>query len=133
MNIIGGKVTKTLAEKYVENVSQTALAINLVIKSVELRGKQVAVKYLYEIDYKEKLAKMQMEGEIYLQDSDKAMKEMEEKWKKGKQIDQQIAEQLLNSITYSGMAVGTLLAFSVGIPAPITVQKFKVDTKASAG
>ncbi len=133
MNIIGGRVTKTLAEKFVDSVGNANLSLNLVIKDVKLKGKQLTVKYSYEINYREKLAKMEIEGELYMQDSEKSMKEFEEKYKKSKHIDPAVAEQLLNSITYTGMAIGSLLAFSVGVPAPITVQKFKVDNKPSAG
>ena len=133
MEIIGGRVTKTHAEKFVEDVRQTSLSLNLVIKEVGLRGGHLVVKYSYDIDYQPRLAKMQIEGEIHMKDTEKAMKEFEEKWKKSKNIDQPIAEQMLNSVTYTGMAIGSLLAFSVGVPAPITVQKFKVDAKPSAG
>jgi hypothetical protein len=133
MEIIGGRVTKTMAEKHVEEVRQTSLSLNLVIKEVALKGRHLVVKYSYDIDYQPKLAKMLIEGELYLQDSEKAMKELEEKWKKSKNLDQPIAEMMLNSVNYTGMAIGSLLAFSVGIPAPITVQKFKVDAKPSAG
>ncbi|MFH1750999.1 MAG: hypothetical protein ABH863_04940 [Candidatus Micrarchaeota archaeon] len=132
MEIIGGRVTKAHAEKNADEVRQTSLSLNLVIKEMSLKGKHLVVKYSYEIDYQPKLAKMSFEGEIFMQDTEKAMKAMEEKWKKSKNIDQPIAEQMLNSVTYTGMAIGSLLAFSVGIPAPITVQKFKVDQKPAA-
>lgn len=133
MEIIGGRVTKTMAEKLVDEVRQTSLSLNLVIKDVNMKGKLLIVKYSYDIDYQPKLAKMYLEGEIYMQGSEKEMKEMEEKWKKSKNIEQPIAEMMLNSVNYTGMAIGSLLAFSVGIPAPITVQKFKVESKPSAG
>lgn len=132
MEIIGGKITKTMAQKMVDNVTQASLNLNLIVQEVSLKGKQVIVRYFYEVDYKEKQAKMEMHGEVFLTGTDKEMKEFEEKWRKTKQIDPLIAEQILNSVTYSGMAVGTLLAFSVGMPAPLTMQKFKVDVKQSA-
>ncbi len=133
MNIVGGRVTKTTAQKMAENVVQTSLNINLIVKGMELKSRQLVVKYSYGIDYKEKQAYMEIEGELYLQDSEKAMRETEEKYKKSKNIDPSLAEQILNSATYTGMAIGSLLAFAVGVPAPITVQKFKVDNKPSAG
>jgi hypothetical protein len=132
MEIIGGRVTKTLAEKYVDNVMQTNLSINMLIQDILIKGRNLHVKYSYEIDYKEKQAKMVLQGEVYLSGPEKEMKDMEEKWKKKKEIDTSIAEQLLNSVTYSSMAVGSLLAFSVGVPAPVTIQKFQVDKKPPA-
>ena len=80
MEIIGGKVTKTGAEKNADEVRQTSLSLNLIIKDVVLKGKHIGVKYSYDIDYQPKLAKIQLEGEVYMQDTEKAMKEMEERW-----------------------------------------------------
>ncbi|MFH1257361.1 MAG: hypothetical protein ABIG96_03945 [Candidatus Micrarchaeota archaeon] len=132
MNIIGGKLTKTSAEKYVDTVVQTSLGVNLVIQSVELRQKMLVLKYVYEIDYKVKQGKMAMEGELHMQGSEKEMKDFEDRWKKNKQIEPALAENIMNSIKRTGMAIGTLLAFSVGIPAPIFDWQIKVNSNASS-
>ncbi|MEK6842925.1 MAG: hypothetical protein AABY04_00395 [Candidatus Micrarchaeota archaeon] len=133
MKIVGGIVTKTMAEKYVEEVVQSNLNLNLDVQAVNFKGKNLSVKYVYTIDYREKQAKMVVEGEVYMQDTDKAMKEFEEKWKKTKSIEQNIAKNILDSVMYTSSAIGTLLAFSIGVPAPLTPSRVSESNKAAAG
>ncbi|MBI5224849.1 hypothetical protein HY989_03180 [Candidatus Micrarchaeota archaeon] len=133
MKIVGGIVTKTSAEKYVEEVVQSNLNLNLDVQSVAFKGRNLSVKYSYTIDYREKQAKMVIEGEVYMQDTDKAMKEFEEKWKKSKTIEQTVAKTILDSVMYTSSAIGTLLAFSIGVPAPLTPSRVAEAGKVSAG
>lgn len=122
--ITGGKITGVEAKRMKEGEAISGLNVNISIEDVHAEKSQLTVRYSYNIDYSDNVAQIKVKGELYL--DEKNAKELEEKWKKTKQIEPVMAEELLTAITYAGTATGTLLAFSINIQAPINVPRARI-------
>jgi hypothetical protein len=121
--ITGGKILSVEAKKLKEG-TVSGMNVNIGIEDVKAEKNGLAFKYAYSVEYAPGVAEFKIVGEIY--SDDKNAKAVEEKWRKSKTLEPGVAEELLTAITYSGTAVGTLLAFSVGISAPINVPRARI-------
>ncbi|MEW5955156.1 MAG: hypothetical protein AB1626_01295 [Candidatus Micrarchaeota archaeon] len=122
--ITGGKITAVEARRMKEGEAISGMNVNINIEDVRAEKNRLTVRYSYNIDYAENVAQIKVKGELYL--DEKNAKELEEKWRKTKQVEPAMAEELLTAITYAGTATGTLLAFSVNIQAPINVPRARI-------
>ena len=122
--ISGGKITSVEAKKLKEGASVSGMNVNIGIDDVHAEKDKLIFKYTYSIEYAPGVAEFKISGEIF--SDEKNAKQLEEKWKKDKNLEPALAEELLTAITYSGTTVGTLLAFSLGIQAPINVPRARV-------
>ncbi|MBU1197191.1 hypothetical protein KJ765_01630 [Candidatus Micrarchaeota archaeon] len=137
--IAGGKIFKAAVEKFSDATKVQGLDVNIHVSKMEIKDKMLFVDYDYFLEYRQKLARITISGQIFYQGEEKRLKEIKESWEKTKRLEPAFSEEILNSVAHTGMVVGTLLSFSVGIPAPITGQKFGVSkpkpplNKAAAG
>ncbi|MFQ5405946.1 MAG: hypothetical protein ACE5DI_02190 [Candidatus Micrarchaeia archaeon] len=124
--ITGGRVTKVFGEKLKEDAVQQ-LSVNIDITDLSFEGGLAKIAYVYAVKYEPGLAKIEVSGELFFDEkASKDLKGSEEEWKKNKTVPQGITEEVLSSVTYSGSAVGTLIAFSLNVGAPINVPKAKL-------
>jgi hypothetical protein len=130
--IVGGKITKVSAHKMSDDINSTGLGVDISIVGMEAKGGMLSVSYKYVLEYQPKKAELQMEGVIYYQGEDKKLSEMAEAWKKSKKLEPAFAEEILNSVSHTGMVAGTLLSFAIGVPAPIASQKLAVSEQPPA-
>jgi len=129
--ITGGKITAVEARRIKEGEAVSGMNVNISIEDVRAEKNRLVVRYSYNVDYAESVAQIKVNGELYL--DEKNAREVEEKWRKTKQVEPAMAEELLTAITYAGTATGTLLAFSVNIQAPINIPRARVVSPASSG
>lgn len=125
--ITGGRTTGVEAKKLKEGASVAGMNVNISIEDVRAEKDKLTFKYVYTIDYAPDVAKFRIEGEIF--GEDKNAKALEESWKKSKNLEPAVAEELLTAITYSGTTIGTLLAFSLNVQAPINLPRARVAPK----
>ncbi len=123
--ITGGTITRVTAERIADKPNP-GMDINIQLKDVKFDKIKVTVKYTYTITFKDNTAKMEMEGELYFDESERDVKEIRDKWDKTKQLPDNFASDMLTAITYSCSAVGTLLAFAINVNAPINVPRAKI-------
>ncbi len=132
--ITGGIVTKVSAEK-TSTAPVEGFDINVEIKEVKFEKTRAIVKYEYTIGYKPNNGKIVLEGEIYLDETEKDLKAIKEQWDKNGKFSDALGSDIVTALTYSGSAVGTLLAFATGLNAPINVPRARInpaqDTKAA--
>lgn len=127
--IVGGKITKVSAERLADDTDSKGLGMDVSISDIELKDKLLRLSYKYALEYQPKKAVMHIEGEVLYAGDEKRLSDLAEGWKKTKKLDPSFAEEILNAITHTGMVVGTLLSFAIGVPAPIAGQKLAVSDK----
>ncbi len=124
MAIVGGRILAVKAEKHKDGALE-GLGVNLSIDDVKNEKSRAVIRYTYSVNYSKGLADLSITGELFVEGAEQ--KEIEEGWKKNKQMPVAITEEIVTSISYTGSAVGTLLAFALNINAPINVQKARLQ------
>lgn len=130
--IVGGKITKVSAERLSDDADSKGLGMDVSIEGIELKDGILRLTYKYALEYQPKKAEMRVEGEIFYSGEEKKLSGLADGWRKTKKLDPSFAEEVLNAITHTGMVVGTLLSFAIGVPAPIAGQKLSVSDKPPA-
>jgi hypothetical protein len=125
--ITGGIVKKVNAEHF-KNEPQQGMDINIQIREAQFEPTKATVSYTYEMTYKPGVAKMVIEGEIYMEESEKEVKAWKEHWAKKTQFPDEVASDLVTALNYTASAIGTLLAFAVNINAPINVPRARMSS-----
>ncbi len=124
--ITGGRILEVKGTKHKEAPTQQ-LAVNVNIEDISVQEGRGTVKYTYTISYEPKLAEIAVVGELFFDDKTTSdIKKAEAEWKKSRAVPPHIAEEVLSAVTYSGSAVGTLVAFALNISAPINVPRARL-------
>jgi hypothetical protein len=122
--ITGAKVLSVSGKK-MKDGNVEGFRTNIDVTNVSFDKGKITVAYTYTTDYDPGLAQIEIKGEFYLDEANR--KEIEESWKKNKQLPQVIAEELVTHLTYSATAVGTLIAFALNVAAPISVPRARLQ------
>ncbi|MFA6049331.1 MAG: hypothetical protein WC792_05310 [Candidatus Micrarchaeia archaeon] len=131
--ITGGRILEVKGTKHKDAPVQQ-LGVNVNIEDLFVRDGTGTVKYTYTISYEPKLAEIEVVGELFFDDKATAdIKKAEADWKKSRMVPPQIAEEVLSAVTYSGSAVGTLVAFALNISAPINVPRARLAPAEKVG
>ncbi len=126
MKITGGQILKVSAEKTKDEPNQ-GMNVNISINSLKVEKENIVINYTYSVQYAPDLAKITVVGEMHAKENEKAAKEIQDKWAATKTLPDATASEIITAVTYTGSAVGTLLAFAVGVPAPINIQKARIQ------
>ena len=126
MKITGGQILKVSAEKTKDEPNQ-GMNVNISINSLKVEKENIVINYTYSVQYAPDLAKITVVGEMHAKENEKAAKEIQDKWTATKTLPDATASEIITAVTYTGSAVGTLLAFAVGVPAPINIQKARIQ------
>ena len=131
MAIIGGRVLEVKATRKKDAVFQ-GMGMNINFDEMSVRDKKLVVVYTAIVSYAPEIAELSVKGELVT--DEKNPEKIKEVWEKEKKIEpQELAEDLLTAITYAASAVGTLLAYAIGINAPINVPRAKLGPPQKAG
>ncbi len=123
--IVGGRIVEVSGKK-IEDSPLEGMNVNINIEDVKTAEGRLIIKYGYTIKYLPKVAEMFVKGELLVEENEKKRKEIEDDWKKKRQLPPDFAEEALTAITYTCSAVGTLLAFGLGITAPLNIPRAKI-------
>ena len=123
--IVGGRVLEASIKKKNDEKIE-GMNVNVNIDDVRVEKEFVVVTYDYKITYMPDNAEITVKGELLAEETDKDKKEIEEDWKKKKFLPNRFAEDAINAISYTGTAVGTMLAFTLNIPAPLNLPRAKI-------
>ncbi|VVB67518.1 Uncharacterised protein [Candidatus Norongarragalina meridionalis] len=124
--ILGGRITEASAKRLKDGAVK-GLNVNIDITSVKEEEGALLVSYTHKTDYQDEVAELVIKGDIIIQEDAKVRKEILEGWKEKKFLASEFAEDVLNAISYSAASVGTLLAFTLGIGAPINLPRAKLN------
>lgn len=128
MRITSGQIFKVNAEK-TKNEQNQGMSVSIALNNVEVNKEKLTINYTYTVQYAPEAAKISITGELHATENEKTAKEIAEKWNANKQLPDETASELITAVTYTGSTVGTLLAFAVGIPSPINIQKAKIQNQ----
>lgn len=103
-----------------------AINVNVNVEDLVFEKDRIVARYTHTTTYAPDVGSIKIVGELYIQEDDKTRRELEDQWKKTKQVAASTAEDLLTSISYTASAVGTLVAFGLGISAPINVPRARL-------
>ena len=123
--IVGGRVLEASIKKKNDEKIE-GMNVNVTIEDVRVEIEFVVISYDYKIIYIPDNAEITVKGELLAEESDKDKKEIEEEWKKKKILPNRFAEDAINAISYTGTAVGTMLSFTLNIPAPLNLPRAKI-------
>ncbi|MFH0922793.1 MAG: hypothetical protein V1811_01920 [Candidatus Micrarchaeota archaeon] len=123
--MITGARVSSVSGKKMKDGNVDAFRTNIDVTDVSFDKGKITVAYTYTTDYDPGLAQIEVKGEFYLDEANR--KEIEESWKKNKQLPNSIAEELVTHLTYSATAVGTLIAFALNVAAPISVPRARLQ------
>jgi len=124
--IIGGRITEAAAKRLKEG-DVSGLNVNIDITAVKEEDGKLVVSYSHKTEYQEGVAELVVKGDIIVEEEPKKRKEIAEAWKEKKFLEPAFAEDVLNAIGYSAASIGTLLAFSLGIGAPLNLPRAKLN------
>lgn len=125
MKIVGGRIVGVDAKK-LEGSTFTGFDVNIGITDVKEVGKTIEVHYEHVAKYMKDFAEMSVRGVIIAEADDKERKKVVEDFKKTKQLPIENAEEMLMAINYATSTIGTLLAFAIGVSAPINIQRPRI-------
>ncbi len=107
--------------------------MNFTIKSVSAEKRLLKIEYASNLDYAPKVAEINVDGEVLVEEADeKTAKEVADAFKKTHRLPDAMMEAVLNTINYATTATGTLLAFGLDLPAPITLPRISVGKQDAA-
>lgn len=131
--ITGGRILQITADrnKDKENSALENMNVNVNIDGLRFEKDKVIATYTHTTQYTPDIANIKLVGEVHFEENEKTRKEIEDKWKKDKQLSSSFAEEVLTSISFTASAVGTLIAFGLGVTAPINVPRARVGPSPS--
>ncbi len=116
-------MTGLQAERFKNEVPK-GLSVNIEIKDVVEKDGGLVVSYEHKTEYNDGVAEIKVKGEILLTGEEN--EEVVKKWKKDNALDPKLAENVLNAMNYAAAASGTLLAFGIGVNAPLNLPRARV-------
>ncbi len=129
MAIIGGKVDSFSAKRKSDEAIQS-LSINVLIDDVQRDARTLKINYTCRTSYSPDAAELEVKGTMFWEEENEAKaKALQTEFDKQKRLPNEVAEEVITAVNYTNSAVGTLLAFGLGITAPINVPKAKVNAR----
>ncbi|NUN11319.1 hypothetical protein HUU53_01605 [Candidatus Micrarchaeota archaeon] len=125
MKLVGGRIIKIQGTRASDKPHEN-LNIGVNIDGVRSENKKLVVGYTIRNAYEPSVAELMVSGEFFYEVDEKKLKEVVDEWNKEKTLDLSVTEEALNAANYAMGAVGTLLAFGLGLPAPINTPRTKV-------
>ncbi len=126
MMILGGRITKMEAKRLEDNAVD-GISLNINVKSVTNEKKIVKIDYESKIEYSPGVAELNVAGELVIEEEgEKQAKDAVEDFRKNKQLPEKLAEEVITAVNYSTTSVGTLMAFGIGLGAPINVPRARL-------
>ena len=133
MGVIGGRVDSFSAKRKSDEAIQS-LSINVLIDEVQRDGRMLKISYTCRTGYVPDAAELEVKGTIMWQEeNDAKAKGIQEEYDKNHRLPNNVAEEVITGVNYTNSAVGTLLAFGLGITAPINVPRAQVKPKGAGG
>ncbi|MFA5141368.1 MAG: hypothetical protein WC471_00140 [Candidatus Woesearchaeota archaeon] len=144
MTVVGFNFNKINVERAKPLQGKISINNNISIKGVENKdlslgsakqsGLKVAFEYgvVYSNEAKEKLANLDLEGEVLLLEQDAKVKDIVKDWDKSKKLSKEMTMQVLQTALSKCNIQAIILSRDLNLPTPIPLPKVEVDEKAPA-
>ncbi len=134
MPIVGFNLEKINAEKTSQITGKLNIKNNLSIKNVEqeklsLGKSEEVLKFDFEylIDYEPQIGKIALNGHLLFMEEPKKIKEIQDAWKKDKNLPKEIAPLIFNSILGKCNIKGLNLSQEINLPPQIRLPFMKPE------
>lgn len=111
----------------------TNMKFNINFENVKVSGESVEVVYTFTTSYEggEKGAKtvgdLKIKGSIFAKEDKDMVKQINETWSSKKTLPVKFAEDVINILNFECASRGTLLAWSIGMIAPLPLTRAKLE------
>ncbi|MGC8571745.1 MAG: hypothetical protein ACP5RI_00975 [Candidatus Micrarchaeia archaeon] len=112
--------------------------LNINLDSVNSTGSGVEIKYTFVADYFESedkdaknIGQIKLGGVVNITDSKENIAALMKRWNEKKTLPPQIAEEVLNALSFRCSASGTLMAYVLGLIPPLVTSTIKIQDTAS--
>jgi hypothetical protein len=130
ISVIDSKITEASAKRHKFDKMARGMDVKIDIVSAKEKGEGLLMNYGYVVEY-EDVATLSISGEIEFALSKDEKKQVLDEWKSKRNLPRFFAEQTLMPVTYSATTVGTLLAFSINIQAPLNLPQPRLEAAPS--
>ncbi len=107
------------------------MKFNINFENVKVSQENVTVGFtfvaVYEGTKSAKVGELTLQGDILAKESKKDAEEIESVWKSKKTLPLKFAEDVINLLNFECGARGTLVAYSMGFPAPLPISRAKLQ------
>ena len=124
--ITGGKIVSVEAKRDKEGPID-GMNMNIGIDDVAVKGDNITIQYTFVVDYEEKVGHLKMTGVLYATEEKGKVKEIEDMWKKSKKLPRDLAEIVLNTISYTCGISGTFVVQPVRLSPPMQLPRVRVE------
>ncbi len=127
--IVGGRIDEIEGKRTGNNAEVKGLSnIEIGVDNVTVDGEKVEITYNYKASYGES-GYVKMKGVLVATEDKKLAKDIKREWDEKKKLLQSYAEGIVNAISYSGSANGTLMARVLNFPAPLVPPRIQLQNK----
>src|SRR3989338_1322322 len=130
MAIIGGRVDSFSAKRKSDEPIKS-MSMNVLIDDVSREGRSIKINYTCRTTYAPDTAELEVKGTMFWEEeNDSRAKAIQDEFDKTKKLPNNVAEEVITAVNYTNSAVGTLMAFGLGITAPLNVPRAQLRPKA---
>lgn len=104
----------------------TSISMNLDVNDMKLKGDELTIDFAYSVDYKPSVASLKFKGVVVLGGARADLEKVEKEWKKQKTIPKNVAEPLINVITFNAESNSVLVAKAISIVPPLLAPKIEI-------
>ena len=115
----------------------TNMKFNINFDNVKVTGENVEVAYTFTTDYEggtkgdKSVGDLKIKGTVLAKEDKDRVQEINETWKSKKTLPLSFAEDVINILNFECASRGTLLAWSIGVIAPLPLTRAKLEEKPS--
>jgi len=129
--ITGNRISRVEASRPVDEAIVN-MKFNINFDNVKVTGDNVEVAYtfttVYEGDKADKsIGELKIIGNIFAKEEKAAIEQINDSWKSKKTLPVRFAEDIINILNFECASRGTLLAWSIGMIAPLPITRAKLQ------
>ena len=130
--ITGNRISSVSASRPTEEAI-TNMRFNINFDDVKVTGENVEVMYTFQAMYEsgekndKKAGDLKIVGSVMAKESKAIIDEINSSWKEKKTLPIEFAEDLINLLNFECGSRGTLLAWSIGLVAPLPLSRAKLQ------
>jgi hypothetical protein len=125
MNIKGIRFYKVDAES-IKDEFFTTIGVNLDLREMSFDGEGLRIDFTYSVDYKPSVAHLSLNGYVLLSGSGSDLERLENQWRTDRTLPKDVAESLINVITFNAETNGVFIAKTIGIVPPLIAPKIEI-------
>jgi len=130
--ITGVRISEVQAKRETEDMI-TNMKFNINFDNVKVTGENVEVAYTFTTAYEggakgdKSVGDLKIKGTVQAKEDKEMITQINEAWKNKKTLPVKFAEDLINILNFECASRGTLLAWSIGVIAPLPLTRAKLE------